>query len=251
MGAGGVVPQLDGDVRFGMTTYTSDNGGASCPILNKVNPALKNFAAIDGLLAPLNPFEDTPTGASLQAMIPVMAAITDPGPKIIVLATDGEPDTCAVPDPDGQPAARAESVDAAKAAHAAGIETYVISVGAQVSQAHLQDMANAGVGLPVGGQDSAAYYQALDSAQLIAAFDSIIGGVRSCSFALDRTIDPSYADSGTVTLDGAVLQPGVDWQLLDDGQTLQLLGSACDTVLDGDHSVTAEFTCDAGGPQVD
>ena len=45
------------------------------------------------------------------------------------LATDGEPDTCADPDPDGQPAALAMAVSAAQDAHALGIDDqYAIQV---------------------------------------------------------------------------------------------------------------------------
>jgi hypothetical protein len=241
----GLVRRLDQEIRFGISLYTSDDGfaGGPCPFLAQVEPKLGNYGPILDLYSGLQPIEDTPTAPSLAAAQASLAAVQEPGPKIIVLATDGEPDTCNVPDPDGLPAARAESVAATQAAHTAGIDVYVISVGDQVSQQHLQDLANAGVGLPIGGAENAPFYQALDPGALVAAFDTIIGGVRSCTFALDGVIDLDQAETGTVTLDGATLDFGTDWQLRDES-TLEILGDACATILaGGDHEVTAEFEC--------
>src|SRR5258707_665443 len=74
----------------------------------------------------------------------VLSDFDAPGAKIIVLATDGEPDTCEEPNPqNGGPAA----IAAASTAFSAGIHTYVLSVGGDVRSA--QQMANAGAGLPV------------------------------------------------------------------------------------------------------
>lgn len=239
----GIVARLQGEVRFGLTTYTAQNDVQPCPNLTNVAPTLTNFDAIDSMYRGLDPIEDTPTAPSIDATRDLLAGVADPGPKIIVLATDGEPDTCEVPDPDGQPAARAASVAAAQAAHAAGIDVYVISVGGDISEAHLQDVANAGVGLAVGGADNAPYYRALDAAQLVSAFDQIIDGVRSCTFSLNGTVDESRAGEGTVTLDGAALELDVGWRLVD-GSTIELIGAACDAVLaGGEHVIEAEFAC--------
>jgi hypothetical protein len=239
----GLVRRLDREIRFGISLYTGSDDASVCPILEGIPPALGNYGAILDLYEPLDPIEDTPTAPSLAAAQASLAAVQETGPRIIVLATDGEPDTCEVPDPDGLPAARAESVAAAQAAHGAGIDVFVISVGNEVSQAHLQDLANAGVGLPVGGAERAPFYQALDPEALVLAFDTIIGGVRGCLFALDGSVDLDRADDGTVTLDGETLEFGVDWVLRDES-TLELRGPACDTLLaGGEHLVRAEFEC--------
>lgn len=241
----GLVQALQSQVRFGVTTYTSDDGttaGGECPILRGVGPALDNYQAILDAY-PANTVEDTPTAESLAAAQAELAAVTEPGPKIIVLATDGEPDTCTTPDPDGLPAARAESVAAAQDSHEAGIDVFVISVGDDVGLDHLQDLANAGVGLPIGGAEDAPFYQALDAGALNDAFDEIIGGVRSCTFLLDGEVDESRADEGTVTLDGEPLDYEIDWRL-NDPSTLEIIGPACDTLLaGGQHVVEAEFEC--------
>ena len=247
-GTNGLVARLQNQVRFGIETFSGYYGttqGQPCPIVTQVAPAMGNYGAINQMYAPQDPIKDTPTAPSLTMAQATLAGVSDPGPKIIVLATDGLPDTCDQWDPDGTTKAKADAIAAAQAAHTAGVDTYIISVGPDVAQSHLQDMANAGVGLAVGGTDNAPYYQALSPDSLVSAFDSIIGGVRSCSFAMDGQVDPSRASTGTVSLDGQPLTYGTDWQLTD-SSTLELVGAACDTIMGGgDHSVTASFECNA------
>jgi hypothetical protein len=240
----GLVSQLQERVRFGLSTYTAD-AGTPCPLLHTVEPALGNLAAMDALYAGLDPLDETPTAEAIDAIRIQLAALAIPGPKAIVLATDGEPDTCAVPDPDGLPEARAAAVAAAQAAHEAGIDLYVISVGDEIAASHLQQMANAGAGLPIDGAAAAPYYRALDADDLVGAFAAVVDAARSCSVDLDAAIDPTIAAAGSVTLDGAPLVFGVDWRLSDQ-DTIEILGEACQLVrAGGDHAIDAEFTCPA------
>jgi hypothetical protein len=244
----GIVATLESQVRFGLALYTGDGGG-NCPMLTQVTPpALDNRAAIDAVYAPQAPIGETPTGDSITAITPALLAFGEPGPKAIVLATDGEPDTCEVPNPQ---TGQAEAIAAAQAAYASGIATYIIAVGDQVSAQHQQDMANAGLGLPLDGtMGNAPYYPANDQAALASAFQTIIDGVRSCTLALDGSIDPSKACEGTVYLDGVPL-PCNDpngWQLVTPTE-IELLGDACETIQSGSHTVTGSFPCDAIIPQ--
>jgi hypothetical protein len=256
-GTTGVVKDLEGRVRFGVALYTSLGGTAgntalegdpagTCPMMATVAPTLNNHAAIDAMYMPKTPQSDTPTGASLVATTAILDQVTLPGPKIIVLATDGIPDSCSIPNPDNdidRAATRLEATAAAEAAFTAGISTYVISVGDQVGEAHLQDMANAGSGLPIGGASNATYYTALSPAQLITAFDDIVNGVRSCVLTLDGSVGDGGEASGSVSLDNQLLESGVDWRL-NDASTIEILGSACDTLLaGGEHTVSATFEC--------
>ena len=243
----GVLPALESSVYFGATLYTSHSGsaGGTCPILDDVPPALNNRAAIAGLLNANQPDGDTPTGESITAVAAALLALpprADEGMRAIVLATDGEPDTCAVPNPqEGQP----EAVAAAQAAYAAGIHLYILSVGSDVGADHLQDMANAGVGLPVGGGTDAPYYVASDPADMTAAFAQIIGVVRSCTLTLSAAVQGGYECSGDVRLGGtALVCDDPDGYRLTDPTTLELLGDACQTFLD-DPQVTlaATFPC--------
>lgn len=255
----GVVKGLEGRVRFGVALYTSLGGTAgteafegdpagTCPMMATVAPSIGNHAAIDATYMPKQPpaSGDTPTGASLVATTAILNQVALPGPKIIVLATDGVPDSCSIPNPDNdidRDATRLESTAAAEAAYAVGIETYVISVGNQVGAAHLQDMANAGVGMPIGGATNATFYTALNPADLITAFDDIIAGVRSCVLTLDGSVGAGGEASGSVSIDNQVLEAGVDWRL-NDPSTIEILGTACDGLLaGGDHSISATFEC--------
>ncbi len=245
----GIVKVLEGQVKFGATLYTSNGGnaGGTCPILTGVNPAMNNYAAIAGLLDANAPAGDTPTGESITAITAGLQAIPPnpdgtASPMIIVLATDGEPDTCAVPNPqNGQP----EAIAAAQAAYAAGIKLFILGVGSDVGAPHLQDMANAGAGNPIGGATNAPYYQATDPASMVMAFQQIINGVRTCTFSVSGTVDLSLAHSGTVILNGMplVYQGANGWHMLDE-HTMELDGDACQQFL-SDPSVilTATFPC--------
>lgn len=253
----GVVKQLEAQVRFGIALYTSLDGSSgteglegeaagTCPMLAKTEPALNAFATIQSLYGSKSPQDDTPTGAAITKVAQELAARSEIGPKIIVLATDGLPDSCANPDPAEDSAeataAREESVGAARSAFLAGIRTYVISVGPEVTQSHLQDLANAGAGL-MGGTQNAAFYRALSPQELVSAFDQIIGDVRSCTFTLDGEVDPNRSQDGKVTLDGRELGPQ-EWSLTGTS-TIEILGSACEELLSGTHVVRADFACAA------
>jgi hypothetical protein len=235
----GIVKLLENEVRFGLALYTGTDN--ECPKLTEVTMALGNYNAIDAVYGQAAPDSETPTGESIDAVVTTLVPYTEPGPKVIVLATDGEPDTCAVPNPqNGQP----EAVAAAQNAHAQGIETYIISVGATVSVGHMQDMANAGKGVPVGGSQNEPYYQALDQQALYDAFQTIIYGVRPCTLQLNGTVDPSKAGQGSVSLDGNPLgYNDPDGWKLNSPSEIELVGAACDAIKEGDHSIDINFPC--------
>jgi von Willebrand factor type A domain len=244
MGPTGSVITLQSDVRFGLTLYSSTDGfeGGQCPQLTEVGPALDNFAAMDAVYAPADPIDETPTGESLALVATALAAFAEPGPKAIVLATDGEPDTCEVPNPQqGQP----ESIAAVQAAFDAGVSTFVISVGNEVGEAHLQEVANAGVGKAVDDANPAPFYVALDAGDLVDAFGEIIGGFISCEIPIDGIVELPQACDGTLLLDGVELTCPDDWHMLDES-TIELLGEACATWKDGQpHGVAATWPCGA------
>jgi hypothetical protein len=238
----GVVIELEDRVRFGLSLYTSDGGfdGGTCPMMNTVPPALMNHATIDAVYSLEGPLGDTPTGEAIDHVAAELVAFSEPGPKGIVLATDGEPDTCAEPNPqNGQP----EAVAAAENAFTDGIRTYVVSVGNDVSDVHLQEMANAGAGkLPTDMMDPEPFYKALDPQQLVDAFKQIIADFVTCEFTLDGEIvgDPC---EGTVEVDGIPLECGVEWDSTS-STTIELLGGACELLKDGEeHTIEVVFPC--------
>lgn len=244
----GVVKTLEGQVRFGLTLYTSFNGfdGGTCPVLTEVAPDVNNFTPIADVFNMSSPEDETPTGESIDAVTASLLADPWPDDKIIVLATDGEPDTCAVPNPQtGQDVA----IQAAKDAFAAGIRTFVIGVGNGVSQAHLQDMANAGQGVMPPDPD-AKFYQPSDKQALLDAFNEIINGVRDCTLTLQGMMVQGKEDTCSVTVNGSDV-PYNDpngWQA-NSPTEIELLGTTCDAIQDGQVTVDVSCPCDAIIPQ--
>jgi hypothetical protein len=243
----GIVHTLQSQVRFGLTLYSGRDGAAPCPALTNVGPALDNFMAIDAAYpVPTTAIiDDTPTGESITAAAQILQAVTEPGPKVIVLATDGEPDTCGTPDPQ-TPEAKEVAVKAAQDAFAMGVFTYYISVGNEVSDAHATEMANVGQGYP-RADNMQRFYRANDQKALVDAFATIVEGVRTCSFQLSGTVKEGSEASGVVTLDGAVLplDDANGWRL-SSPTTVEFVGNACEKVKDkNDHKVSAQFPCDS------
>jgi len=236
----GIAPKYDDRVRFGLTLYTNVGSSMTCPDLSVIDPDLENNDAMRTLYMDNAPGGDTPTGESLHLVADTLAADTGAiGEKIIILATDGEPDTCAVPNPQlGQP----EALEAAEYAFGLGITTKVISVGDEVSDEHLQDMANAGQGVGPG-DPQATFYKALDSVSLAAALEDIVSSARECRLALDTELMAGLVGQCQVEVNGSVIPYDTEngWRLNDPFE-IELVGFACDDIQDGE--VTVEMACD-------
>lgn len=245
LGGDGLIQPLEGTVKFGLALYSAvaeGDGGVmgECPRLTTVDAMLNNHDAIETVYAPADILDETPTGASIQLILRRFRERVDPDPDpvIFVLATDGEPDTCEQPNPqNGQD----ESVAAVERAFDEGIRTFVISVGNDVSEGHLQDLANAGQ-----GRDGSEFYVAGDDAGLREALRAIIGGAISCVVELEGRVDPAMACSGNVRLNGETLtcDDPDGWRLVDENH-IELLGEACDTATSGDATLEAVFPCGA------
>jgi hypothetical protein len=253
----GVVKQLEPFVRFGLALYTYHAGGQQCPELAELMPpALNNHSAIDGVYAPANPEAETPTGDSLVAVATQLAMFNEPGPKLIILATDGDPDRCE--NPDGHDAiSKLEVTDAAQAAYAQNVETVIIAVGDAVSDQHQQDVANAGSGKPVPATfpcdpivdptTCAPTYEPNTKQEMIDAFLGIINSQRTCVFTLNGSVIAGKECDGDVKVNGVSI-PCNDpdgWQL-NSPTEIEFLGMTCDTIMnDPNVTITAEFPCDS------
>jgi hypothetical protein len=240
----GVVTQLESSVIFGATLYTYDeDDDDTCPRLTKMAAAPNNANAIAALLSGNSPptSGNTPTAESIDAVVASFPAAD--GPRVILLATDGDPDTCDTPNPNGLPEQFAGSVAAVQAAHAAGIEVYVLGVGdSDVTLSHLDQLARAGRGQNVQTGDAEAFV-ANNPTELASAFSEIIGDVRDCAFQLDAAVQPGKESMGAVTVDGTAVSYGADWQI-EGGTVVRLLGATCDAYLaDATAKVEATFPC--------
>jgi hypothetical protein len=269
----GVVGSLQPAVRFGFAAYTSQKANAAaCPsvIGAEVPIALANYVPIkqaydavsydpilDGGGANLDFKGETPTGEAINVIAPVLNQFPEPGPKYLLLVTDGQPDTCGVPDPQcGQDV----SVAAVQYARTLGIGTFVVGIEMTEFDAsrHLTQLANAGTGLPVeqgatfpncqawlsslpGGGNSATYSSPMGTAtpylpqspeQLAGAIAAIIGSVRSCEFDLTSvSIVTTRASEGQIQLGGRLLEYGTPdgWELVG-SNTIRINGLACDEI---------------------
>lgn len=271
----GIVKPLEARVRFGLSLYSSNNGrikpaagggveidpNKKCPVLIQVPIGLNNHQAMLDQFKCSDLAGDTPTRESLLVAADELKSFTEPGPKVIVLATDGEPDSCDCPNFEPQvPASqllmecrgdtaaddeRAAVVDAAQQIHGDDITIHVINVSTPslaALQKHLTDVANAG-----GGN----VYPGFSPGALSDAFEDIINGVRSCVIDLDGEIAPGKDSDGTITLDGQEL--GLDdpdgWQVNSPSQ-IELLGEACEAIKKGGHDIAIKFPCDSFKPPV-
>lgn len=237
----GLIFSLQSSVRWGMAWF---HGGSGCPgNTTTIACALNNYTAIDTQYMMLNPGGATPTGEAIDYVLANRATLISDAtqPTIFILATDGDPNTCA--DNRDSVTGQANSLSAVRSAYTMGIPTYVISVGADANQANLQAVANAGAGDPA---TDAMFWLATDTATLSSALSTIVGGVRSCMLNLNGMIDVAQACSGTVTLGDPPMTLGCNdpngWHAID-GTHIQLDGDACTALLAGTVPLTATFPC--------
>jgi hypothetical protein len=264
-----IVSERASIVNFGLTTYTSDSGDDNppCPRL----PTQVSFGQSEDIgdptvylpTYPSGDGADTPTGDSIDALVdwirdPVNAPPADE-PTIIVLATDGLPDSCEYPNAVGTTAERAmqrafsqaEAVNAAANANAAGIDLFVLWVGdltedpTNPTRIHLQDVANAGVAGPGPGT----VWVGDEPASLSTAFRDIVRDSISCEIEINKPFNEDTLDQacqeGDVRLNGTPLDCPSDWRVKDEPpyNVIELLGSACDALKSGAVTFTAEFPC--------
>lgn len=180
--SGGVMDRLNAQVRLGASLFTNYAGESQCPYLTSVTPALNNFDAVDdNLRSDLDVDSLGQDDATAEALEAVAAAFPDGcnERRIIVLVTDGQPDTCEVPEnftPVDQAIAR-ERVELAaqRVFDELEIEVFVFSVGLDESLPHLQRLANAGIGKAFNDPVPAPLYQAMDPEVL---YQGLLGTVR-------------------------------------------------------------------------
>jgi hypothetical protein len=284
----GAVARFDDRIRFGFSSYKGHLGASeedpACATMTTVQPALDNYDAIESVYGAITgpetgPIWQTPTNYAINhATSALLADGEAPGRKFIFLVTDGNPNTCVTVDPQcGQD----HAVKATQDAFANGIGLLVLGIGdivespnsgcdpttSHCGEAHLQDLANAGVGAGVlpppncddptsagctarytpctlGGELQASYTPGAptlgrpgvlattgpDAAANVADTVSAMLSGLLCSFELTATLDPAAA---MVTLGDSELTAGDPNGFALDATELTLLGAACDSFQDG------------------
>lgn len=246
----GVVGDFEDRVAFGASFYTSGGGGPYGCVLDLESVALarNNYTSIRQRYQQIGPSGGTPTGEAVNAVVAnALDADLGGGPKILVLATDGEPTGCGI---SSDPAGDVER--GVSSAFEDGMKTFAISIATDTDPTHMQRVANLGAGLPVDADPPAPYYTAESQEDLALAFASILEEVpRSCVFALNGKVDPDQADEGTVTLAGEELvYEDPDGWILPQVDQVELLGGACEQIRAGEEDLDITFPCSVFTPVV-
>ncbi|MDD9932924.1 MAG: VWA domain-containing protein [Myxococcales bacterium] len=245
LGGNGVVTRLEPAVEFGLVIFGTQ---PQCPLASTpIDPALNNAAAIGAAFPQTPPGLYTPTGAALDWVYNNMFTGTtldfDQGPQIVILATDGEPNSCGDANTNYQP-----SIDAANVGALADVTTYVISLAASSGEFHdhLQQLATLGTG-PAGG---GTLYEPTTPEALAADLELLIGGAVGCDLALNGWVREGGECQGSVTLNGRAI-PCNDpngWELPDE-RHIRLVGSSCDELMaSSDAALDAKFPCSVFTP---
>jgi hypothetical protein len=255
----GVVKTMEGLIEFGLVIFAGEyrNGGGDCPIPGEVvGPALNNYSAIEAAFPVEQPGRYTPTGEALQLVCEALPGVeADQRPQYVILATDGEPNSC-----EGMVAGGVDYqsvIDAANLCCEKGVIIYVVSLasGGPEYEDHLQEVANIGAcGSSPGG--AASVYSPQDPGQLSTDLGELIGGAVTCDVLLDGSVvQGKECEGSVVTLNGRVLGCNdPDGWILVSENVIRLQGQACYEFTEIPTSVlTATFPCEVfipggGGP---
>lgn len=232
-------------MRFGLTTFRGLQAG--CPRLAGESPQLDAADEIDAVFGMEVPAGANPVADTVEDVTDDLSGDAWMGDKTIVLVLGSEPSTCALPAPANAvdlAVTRGAAEDAVLAAQAAGFPTVVVALGDEVDPGFLQVLANAGAGVQPGDPD-ATFFAVQDQAGLAAALDEILALSRPCSFALSQALPAELVPGCAVEVNGAPVDyddPN-GWSRPDE-QTLELQGTACEAIQQGDASVVMVCSCD-------
>lgn len=285
----GIVAQLQGNAQLGVALYSATSGSGSeivgtvenvCPRFNGrsfanafpggLKFALNNYNAIEGVLRPAEVDDDTPTGFAVQTLVGLAndgGVATSAGfagydagvaPKVLILVTDGQAGNCVNATTSDNATSATEQTNGynktlamVQATYGQNIRTFVIDLsGSQdgTSLTRFKTIANAGVGQPANGDATA--FQPTNGAALAQRIGTIVSNARSCTFALDGSIDLDKASTGTVLVNGQLVQYNVGWKLADPTH-LELIGDTCNVIKTNPNAtLSAKFPCGVVKPVI-
>jgi hypothetical protein len=235
-----VVGQVS-TVDWGLMMFPQSSGGSCVPMQPNVAVAAGSANAISTTLTNTTPAGNTPTAAAVNSAVHYLETLSDGHAHYLLLATDGEPNTCGSSTDDS-----AGAVAAIKAAANAGVNTFVVGIGtAAGAQATLNQMAIAGKQAnPNGGATS--YYPVTSQQALETVLGTITGQIVSCSYALTQApANPDLVsiqgDSSTIPRDPSH-QNG--WDFGPGNLSIVFYGAACSSLQGGSiHNISAIYGC--------
>jgi hypothetical protein len=209
-------------INWGLKLFSSPAGSGACGVNAGVEVAIGvgSSGAIQTQIASIAPANNTPTTAAITAATAYLQTVDDQSNKVILLATDGEPN-CRAGSANTSDVSGA--VAAIQAALSAGFRVYVVGIGPSVG--NLDEFARA------GGTDH--YFPAMSASDLTNALTGISQSVVSCAYTISQAIDDPanlavYVDGKLVSRD-----PANGWSLGASSQAIVLNGSACTSVTSG------------------
>ncbi|HEX7700236.1 MAG TPA: VWA domain-containing protein, partial [Kofleriaceae bacterium] len=207
----------------------------TCPSFHASSCTINNMAGVKNAIDMGNINGTDPLPEALLALHDSFGNVTG-DPKVIVLATDGTPNSCGNPNVDHSQQAVDQALANFNDKH---ISLYVIGLGG-VDTNFLQKIANAGL----GSTTNVPYYSTNSAANVLAGYTSVFNAVLDCEMTIDGTIDVAQASLGTVKSNGMALAYTTDWVAVDD-HTIKLVGMACSNYNAAPTApeITATFTC--------
>jgi hypothetical protein len=230
------------EINWGLKLFSSSQGGNSCTVNTgvevSIGPAATSASAIQNQIAGISPSGATPTAKAITTATAYLKTVKDQNNKVILLATDGEPNCKTTSDSTSSDADGTEA--AITAAMTAGFKVYVIGIGPAANIPNLDRFAAA------GGTEK--YYPATSANELATALASISKAVSSCTFTFTPPTG-SDASNLAVYVDGKLVEkdPTNGWSIGATSQTVQLNGSTCELVKSKAAAVQVYFGC-AGSP---
>lgn len=247
---GNVATATQSSVNWGLFYF--GDGKSMCGINTQpdVQVAAGNAPQIVASLAANAPNGATPTAATVNNAVAYLQTLTDPNPKYLLLATDGEPN-CLNGNANSKDVQGA--ITAVGNAKAAGFPVFVIGIGnISTATAALNSMAQAGGMQQIG---ATSYYAVVDTASLETALTNIVGMVASCTISLQNVPSGQWSmaiwatDSSGKTVQ--IPNSATDgWAYTDTSRSsITLVGNTCDSLKNGTYS-NLQFVYTCQGQQI-
>jgi hypothetical protein len=221
-------------INWGLKLYSSPGSQDVCGVGNGVEAGIgASAASLEAQIAGASPKNSTPTAKAVTAATAYLQTVGDPNNKVLLLATDGEPN-CKLGSPDPSVSDMDATQATIQASLAAGFKVYVIGIGPSVG--NLDNLAQAG-----GTQH---YYRATSAADLVDALMAISKLVSSCTFVMSQS--PPVPENVAVYLDGQLVakDPSNGWSFGASSQTVMLNGASCTSITSGGaRKVQVLFGC--------
>ena len=223
------LASTSGSINWGLKLFASPGGSNNCSVSAGVEvPIGANSAAtIQQQIASVSPGGYTPTAKAIIGATTYLNTVADSNNKVILLATDGEPNCMGTSENTNDDAAGATT--AIMAAYQSGYKVYVVGLGPQETLGNLQTFALAG--------GTTTYYPATSPQGLSDAL-ATIAGVVSTTCTFQTPTPPSDQSEVFVYVDGKLIpdstqDPVNGWTFGATPSTYVLTGSYCADMLAG------------------